>query len=227
MAASGPSMHPASASSRSTASCGDAEAHEIVQQRQLEDVTSRPARTGAIDLADVLAGRRQIAAARLEPGPRPLARRRPTWRPGCRRPGRPRSRAAAASAHSPSSRWPWATPTWAHTSAASWPALGAASATSRKRRIASWARPVSRAISASAISNQTHAPIALVASARSAAGSSSSRASRVAAGVGQGVGLVERRAGRCPGAPASPGSSAWSAAACSAMRLAPRRSGRR
>ena len=74
----------------------------------------------------------------------------------------------------PSSRWPWATPTWAQTRAACWPTLGAASATAANRRIASWARPVSRATSASAISNHTHAPRALVASARSAAGSSSS-----------------------------------------------------
>ena len=32
-----------------------------------------------------------------------------------------RRRAAAAASHSPSRRWPWATPTWAHTSAASCP----------------------------------------------------------------------------------------------------------
>ena len=43
----------------------------------------------------------------------------------------------------------------------------------------------------SAISNQTHAPIALVARARSTAGSSSSRASRVATGVGERVRLVD------------------------------------
>ena len=47
----------------------------------------------------------------------------------------------------------------------------------RNRRIASRPRPVSRAISASAISNHTHAPMAFAARARSAAGSSSRRAS--------------------------------------------------
>ena len=64
--------------------------------------------------------------------PGPLAGRE---RRGDRAVADARRRAAAPTAagpHSPSSRWPWATPTWAHTSAASWPADGAASATARE-----------------------------------------------------------------------------------------------
>ena len=75
--------------------------------------------------------------------------------------------------------------------AASWPADAASAAAALNRRMASSARPVSRAISARVISSHTRAPSRVGGAGLLGGGLDELACRGVAAAVGEGVGLVD------------------------------------